>query len=105
MIAYLLAISMCGILQCSCCLYNASCFFFSDTATTEFYTFLHTLSLHDSLPICSCRVRRHRLGPNSHPSVQAVFPREFFARDDRGGGAAGRRACQDRKSTRLNSSH
>src|SRR6056300_1662168 len=28
-------------------------FFFNDTATTEFYTNLNTLSLHDALPICS----------------------------------------------------
>src|SRR3546814_8519664 len=26
-------------------------FFFTDTATTEIYTYLHTLSLHDALPI------------------------------------------------------
>src|SRR3546814_14070191 len=26
--------------------------FFNDTATTEIYTYLHTLSLHDALPIC-----------------------------------------------------
>src|SRR6059058_6105501 len=26
-------------------------FFFNDTATTEIYTSLHTLSLHDALPI------------------------------------------------------
>src|SRR3546814_11674906 len=26
-------------------------FFFHDTATTEIYTYLHTLSLHDALPI------------------------------------------------------
>src|SRR3546814_18161107 len=26
-------------------------FFFNDTATTAFYTYLHTLSLHDALPI------------------------------------------------------
>src|SRR3546814_17041278 len=26
-------------------------FFFKDTATTEIYTYLHTLSLHDALPI------------------------------------------------------
>src|SRR3546814_1619729 len=30
----------------------AGCFFFcNDTATTEIYTYLHTLSLHDALPI------------------------------------------------------
>src|SRR3546814_19152919 len=28
-----------------------SVFFFNDTATTEIYTYLHTLSLHDALPI------------------------------------------------------
>src|SRR3546814_2291118 len=27
------------------------CFFLNDTATTEIYTYLHTLSLHDALPI------------------------------------------------------
>src|SRR5213594_5147068 len=27
--------------------------FFNDTATTEIYTSVHTLSLHDALPICS----------------------------------------------------
>src|SRR5881296_1818060 len=30
-------------------------FFFNDTATTEIYTLLYTLSLHDALPICSWR--------------------------------------------------
>src|SRR5881296_4691321 len=28
-------------------------FFFNDTATTEIYTLLYTLSLHDALPICT----------------------------------------------------
>src|SRR3546814_14504876 len=27
-------------------------FFFNDTATTGIYTYWHTLSLHDALPIC-----------------------------------------------------
>src|SRR3546814_419042 len=31
-------------------------FFFNDTATTEIYTYLHTLSLHDALPIWIERV-------------------------------------------------
>src|SRR3546814_16682557 len=31
-----------------CCLFG---FFFNDTATTETYTYGHTLSLHDALPI------------------------------------------------------
>src|SRR3546814_10273418 len=29
-------------------------FFFNDTATTEIYTYGHTLSLHDALPIFMC---------------------------------------------------
>src|SRR3546814_10273362 len=54
------------------------CFFFNDTATTEIYTYLHTLSLHDALPISSSppatlrdgsdtarRGRCHREGSNS----------------------------------------
>src|SRR3546814_11972544 len=28
-------------------------FFCNDTATTDIYTYLHTLSLHDALPICT----------------------------------------------------
>src|SRR3546814_14060231 len=30
-------------------------FCFNDTATTEIYTYCHTLSLHDALPISWCR--------------------------------------------------
>src|SRR3546814_3750978 len=37
---------------CSCLLYDFMfVFFFYYTATTEIYTYCHTLSLHDSLPI------------------------------------------------------
>src|SRR5262245_62979393 len=57
-------------------------FFFNDTATTEIYT----LSLHDALPICSGAVQR---GGAQAPG--AVPPH--------------RRHDEDRKSTRLNSSH
>src|SRR5256885_8282989 len=60
-------------------------FFFNDTATTEIYT----LSLHDALPISD--VQQH---------LVHQLPREP-ARDR--GGSRGQR--QDRKSTRLNSSH
>src|SRR3546814_13376515 len=31
-------------------------FFFNDTATTEIYTYGHTLSIHDALPISACIV-------------------------------------------------
>src|SRR3712207_6983945 len=57
-------------------------FFFNDTATTEIYT----LSLHDALPISRLGRRRAPRQPRRHE-----HPR--------------RRLLQDRKSTRLNSSH
>src|SRR6266446_9967888 len=53
-------------------------FFFNDTATTEIYT----LSLHDALPI--------GVFPRYHPFVETGCPGV---------------SRQDRKSTRLNSSH
>src|SRR3546814_16601675 len=40
-------------------------FFFNDTATTEIYTYVHTLSLHDALPIC-IHMRRVALCPIAH---------------------------------------
>src|SRR2546422_5921143 len=59
-------------------------FFFNDTATTEIYT----LSLHDALPIW--RVVRQLVDHGRH---------------ELHGVALQRRGQQDRKSTRLNSSH
>src|ERR1044072_9841916 len=56
-------------------------FFFNDTATTEIYT----LSLHDALPIYTCRTK----------SCSYNLP--FFDDD--------KTMNLDRKSTRLNSSH
>src|SRR6188474_3582535 len=53
-------------------------FFFNDTATTEIYTSLHTLSLHDALPIC--HRRRHRLQPRGIRRDRAARPRRL-ARD------------------------
>src|SRR5256885_11736720 len=61
-------------------------FFFNDTATTEIYT----LSLHDALPICGqahAQPSARRLGGGLHGGARIV---QFV---------------QDRKSTRLNSSH
>src|SRR5277367_6946055 len=64
-------------------LYTIPSFFFNDTATTEIYT----LSLNDALPISgSHRIRKRDIaGP-----VRIHQPRHAY---------------QDRKSTRLNSSH
>src|SRR3546814_12351638 len=63
------------------------CFFFNDTATTEIYTYVHTLSLHDALPSCRaqgagarCQPRRAGTQPVGDPvsrygcSEQAVTP-------------------------------
>src|SRR3546814_7900760 len=51
-------------------------FFFNDTATTEIYTYLHTLALHDALPI-SCPTAsatmtwmRSRRPPSTAPALR-----------------------------------
>src|SRR6056300_1402152 len=41
--------------------YFLCCFFFNDTATTEIYTNLNTLSLHDALPIYSSHIQKSRM--------------------------------------------
>src|SRR5947208_10310972 len=69
-------------------------FFFNDTATTEIYT----LSLHDALPIWSRAVAGQPVNRN-RVSITAPFGPPGMRRrprDDR---------REDRKSTRLNSSH
>src|SRR3712207_8105613 len=72
-------------------------FFFNDTATTEIYT----LSLHDALPIC----------PWPRPTVvdnPIALGRVVSTRYDRPTsrtGICGSANAEDRKSTRLNSSH
>src|SRR5689334_24786131 len=77
-------------------------FFFNDTATTEIYT----LSLHDALPICRSvqfTRRDHRQPFWRHP---AGLPFAEHARAVMGKHSASFSACrEDRKSTRLNSSH
>src|SRR3712207_7614815 len=79
-------------------------FFFNDTATTEIYT----LSLHDALPICATPIKA-RFSERAHPVCDD---------EDAGGLQQGQDDAaqpvqapvqplvgQDRKSTRLNSSH
>src|SRR5438105_9592361 len=63
-------------------------FFFMDSSAPEFYT----LSLHDALPIFDC------------PSHLGCLPRIRGSRDWLGA-MRFQRCFQDRKSTRLNSSH
>src|SRR3712207_8010766 len=77
--------------------YNMLFFFFNDTATTEIYT----LSLHDALPIWLRGVTVGR------PTPAAIAPRDR-ALDPPPLSFAQERLWlleQDRKSTRLNSSH
>src|SRR3712207_7240998 len=81
-------------------------FFFNDTATTEIYT----LSLHDALPIYRAVLRADPA--RRHLGVHAGLGRADLGRalllpvaaphPERG---ARRRDLEDRKSTRLNSSH
>src|SRR5688572_33097620 len=79
-------------------------FFFNDTATTEIYT----LSLHDALPILRglagaqpgqvVDIARpvHRFGGGDHANTAGRSPLDY---------RGARTHTQDRKSTRLNSSH
>src|SRR5690349_23137586 len=75
-------------------------FFFNATATTEIYT----LSLHDALPISGARVAARREEAGAFPRAQRrrSDPEAARQRPDEGVPAFRR---QDRKSTRLNSSH
>src|SRR5256885_11707356 len=75
-------------------------FFFNDTATTEIYT----LSLHDALPISSRDHRRaHAAGVQGRR--QRGPPPGGVPRNGPQTRRIRRRQVQDRKSTRLNSSH
>src|SRR3712207_7827032 len=78
-------------------------FFFNDTATTEIYT----LSLHDALPICSVTPKGGRASTSARTILPTVAPRSPTIDCFRGLGSrsAPCTSIQDRKSTRLNSSH
>src|SRR3546814_3011727 len=69
--------------------------FFNDTATTEIYTYWHTLSLHDALPIC----RWGRI-IGCTPSVSPARKEEFSAPNRRPTGAKHRRHQQYGKGIR-----
>src|SRR3712207_8202790 len=72
------------------------CFFFNDTATTEIYT----LSLHDALPICvGIAQRALELG------LRYSQERKTFGKPISQHQAIQFKLAEDRKSTRLNSSH
>src|SRR5258708_40313436 len=75
-------------------------FFFNDTATTEIYT----LSLHDALPISIARRARRRWALLGEAAVRRQNGGLHARRLSLQPVVAGRQ-LQDRKSTRLNSSH
>src|SRR3546814_11164040 len=100
-------------------------FFFNDTATTESYTYCHTLSLHDALPIsmrrdmAQCdRFGRHAgeqgagflAGKEVQTTLLNVAQARREAVAEEGHETEHMVRCStcigvDRKSTRLNSSH
>src|SRR3712207_8787690 len=75
-------------------------FFFNDTATTEIYT----LSLHDALPIFNDDIPDH-VEAEPFPGLPASTPWDILAQSDKLIAADWELWNQDRKSTRLNSSH
>src|SRR3712207_8165476 len=85
--------------------------FVNDAATTEIYT----LSLHDALPICGCGWRGRSPDENVSPHRPQAVPFECRPQGPRrliGSQPTGHSPSvrlqgppQDRKSTRLNSSH
>src|SRR3546814_15419445 len=97
-------------------------FFFKYTATTEIYTYVHTRSLHDALPIFAGQHDRvaalaaiEAAGRSEHGDVgehlaqrRHVGPEEAQRRlvdDVLGVDPVVAQHAADRKSTRLNSSH
>src|SRR3712207_8996896 len=82
-------------------------FFFNDTATTEIYT----LSLHDALPISGKKLKENKSMKRRFAILFAaallVALASVFGVTACGGGAQQKvqEGKQDRKSTRLNSSH
>src|SRR3546814_18410740 len=58
-----------GVLRTNCSILCVFCFF-NDTATTDIYTYLHTLSRHDALPIW----RFHDGGPAVAEDLEPLHP-------------------------------
>src|SRR2546430_10716793 len=75
-----------------CSTHTVSLFFFNDTATTEIYT----LSLHDALPIYNAKMAFSWISGSVFGSRRI---------ESRAATVSSPGTCEDRKSTRLNSSH
>src|SRR3546814_11395575 len=86
-------LALCGgvVLVCGCA------FIFSATATTEIYTYWHTLSLHDALPISQDQVARRVMIPFDAPLLPIDSEAQAVALaggDLRGGQHAGHLAVE-----------
>src|SRR3546814_12543957 len=86
--------------------------FFNDTATTEIYTYGHTLSLHDALPISQGRNESTDREPRPLRDTELIATRTTpcsrhgsYAETCPSHPHASHVESIDRKSTRLNSSH
>src|SRR3546814_9132000 len=71
-------------------------FCLNDTATTEFYTYLHTLSLHDALPISLPQLQRP-LRRLADPGRGAVALQERQGKQGRARPAGRRQDRRDRR--------
>src|SRR5687768_18243524 len=81
---------------------SSSFFFFNDTPTTEIYT----LSLHDALPIYGAGFGEGGSHPGDDRHATAVAAERYgHAQEVTSPRRCEPRNAQDRKSTRLNSSH
>src|SRR3712207_7633219 len=78
----------------------ATFFFFNDTATTEIYT----LSLHDALPILRSTEKQATSWDELPEDIKNTYDKLGIPEAEKQRLIAGV-AAQDRKSTRLNSSH
>src|SRR3712207_9362321 len=87
-------------MRCDDCVVFFSFLFINDTATTAIYT----LTLHDALPISRIEAPSQGVLDNVAASFRAAGIRrlQVHGHSDRAGSA---RSNEDRKSTRLNSSH
>src|SRR3546814_17985369 len=65
--------------RCPSILYE-SYLFFNDTATTEIYTYIHTLSLHDALPISTTYSNCYSLGSQTRSCI--ALSSTIRSRDD-----------------------
>src|SRR3712207_8337060 len=88
--------------QCTASCRMYSCFFFNDTATTEIYT----LSLHDALPILAeLETGDPFIVYTSRPEHRDALPRDLGESFQIRTLPETFSVREDRKSTRLNSSH